>query len=412
MGTSVQTRGPAVTKGSETAGQTTPRIVLGVNGRFHTFDVAEALRARGALARIFTNYPKFKLRNTQIPPEEIGSFPWLKTPYMYLLRYPWFRGPVKREIDYASKLTLDSYMARNLPDCDMLSVLSSSGLKAGREAKRRGIAYVCDRGSSHIVYQDTVLAEEFARVGRPYTPTDRRIIDREMQEYDLADAITVPSRFVYRSFLEMGVPEEKLRLIPYGVNLANFSRKCPRDKTFRVLFVGAQSVRKGVHYLVEAFNKAELSDAKLVFVGASTPDSQVLLKQIDPQRTEFTGVVSRERVAEEMSRASVLALPSLEEGLATVQAQALSCECPVIGTFNSGAETLFEDGKEGFIVPIRDADAVAERLRRLYEDRDLVETLGAAGRRRMESVGGWGDYGDALIDLARDLTSGRVTCPS
>ncbi len=67
-------------------------------------------------------------------------------------------------------------------------------------------------------------------------------------------------------------------------------------------------------------------------------------------------------VAELMSRSHVLVLPSVEEGMALVMAQAMACGCPVIATEATGAEDLFTDGVEGFIVPDRDAAALALRM--------------------------------------------------
>ena len=71
---------------------------------------------------------------------------------------------------------------------------------------------------------------------------------------------------------------------------------------------------------------------------------------------EFLGVVGQERLAELMSTSHVMVLPSIEEGLALVQGQAMACGCPVIASTNTGAEDLFTDGVEGFVVPIRDPE--------------------------------------------------------
>ena len=114
---------------------------------------------------------------------------------------------------------------------------------------------------------------------------------------------------------------------------------------------------------------------------------------------ELTGTLSRDQVAIQMSRASVMVLPSVEEGLAMVQAQALACGCPVIATVNSGAEDLFENGLEGFIVPIRAPETIAQALALLYRERDLLHAMSQAARQRMETIGGWNRYGDRILAL-------------
>ena len=89
-----------------------------------------------------------------------------------------------------------------------------------------------------------------------------------------------------------------------------------------------------------------------------------------------------------------------------VLGQALACGCPVIATPNSGVEDLIEDGREGFVVPIRDPDAIAERLIRLYCDRELLTFMSQNARRRVEHLGGWATYGTAATELFGQLASG------
>ena len=90
-----------------------------------------------------------------------------------------------------------------------------------------------------------------------------------------------------------------------------------------------------------------------------------------------------------------------------VQAQALACGCPVIATVNTGSEDLFEDGEQGFIVPIRDADAIAARLAQLHEDRQLQAQMSVAALARVHDMGGWETYGRASINLFRELAMAR-----
>lgn len=387
-------------------------ITLITHGRFHSFDLAEQLQAAGRLAAIYSGYPRFKLRNTQVAPGLIRSFPWLHTLELGLLRVPHVPRSVLNEAALRAWRSLDAYAARTLPECDVVSALSGSGLLTGAEMQRRGGVYVCDRGSTHIRWADRTLREEYGKLNLPWKGIDPRAIAREEAEYARADAITLPSRFTMRSFIEMGVPAEKLRLLSYGVNLTSFKRCADRAENFRVLFVGQLSVRKGLHYLLEAFRLARLPGAELVFVGSTQPVTRELLARFPVDGLTQTGPLSREGVVREMSRASVLVLPSLEEGLAMVQGQALACGCPVIATTNAGAEDLFADGREGFIVPPRDVDSLVERLTQLYHDRDLLAAMSVAAEQRVRELGGWDTYGRTAIrvfdDLLRAKTSASV----
>jgi glycosyltransferase involved in cell wall biosynthesis len=98
-----------------------------------------------------------------------------------------------------------------------------------------------------------------------------------------------------------------------------------------------------------------------------------------------------------------MVLPSIEEGLALVQGQALACGCPVLATTNTGSEDLFTDGIEGFIVPIRDVDALAGRLQLLAGDPALQRRMSEAALARVKHLGGWRQYGDLWESLLYNL---------
>ena len=260
-----------------------------------------------------------------------------------------------------------------------------------------GAMTVCDRGSSHIMYADHIMAEEYARWGSSYRPIDRRVVEKELREYEEADLITVPSTFVYRSFLAEGMAQEKLTRIPYGVDLSLFGPQKKLDETFRVVYVGQVSLRKGVPYLLEAVKGLDLPGLELVVIGGLTEEIKPILARFQDPRFSYLGFIPRSRLSHYYSQGSVLVLPSIEEGLALVQAQAMACGLPVIATTNTGAEDLFTDGVEGFIVPIRDPESIREKIRYLYENPRIREEMGQAAQRRVRQLGGWDTYGEQAL---------------
>lgn len=382
-----------------------PRIVVVCNGRFHHFDLAKQLHRHGMLERLFTSYPSFKLRDEGLPEGRVTTFPWIMTPRMALAR--WGVGPelLERYLTRWAQESLDRYVASHLPECDVVIALSGSGLRVGQRAQRRGARYVCDRGSSHIRYQDAILREEFSRWGDRFVGVDHKVMAKEEREYEAADVITVPSEFVRRSFIEMGVPARKLRKVPYGVDLRRFEKVAsPSTQGFDVLFVGGVSFRKGVPDLLQAFAQLRHPRKRLRIVGVMQPEMKHFLRQHPPAaQVEFLGLVAQQGLKELMSRSHVMLLPSVEEGLALVQAQALACGCPVVGTLNSGAEDLFTDGVEGFIVAPRDPDALADRLQLLAEEPGRREDMSEAALERVKALGGWNQYGDDMVALVREL---------
>jgi glycosyltransferase involved in cell wall biosynthesis len=374
------------------------KIALSTLGKFHSFDLAREMHNRGVLTTIFSGYPWFKLKHEQLPRKNVKTFPFLHAPYM---RFAPSFTPARLMWEWQDKEWFDRYVASQLGSCDAFCGLSGSGLRSGRVAQSRGAKYVCDRGSSHIRVQDRILREEYKQKGIAFSGIDPRVIEREEAEYQLADVITVPSTFAFNSFVESGVPCKKLRLAPYGVDLSAFYPCAPRsDSSFHILFVGGISIRKGISYLLEAFEKLDCKRKRLTLVGSVLPELQELVAGLKrDSRINVTGHVPQQKLKEFMSRSHVMVLPSVEDGLGLVQAQAMACGCPVIASQNTGAYDLFTDGKEGFIVPIRDSGAIADRLQRLADDRELRIRMSDAALQRVTTLGGWERYGETMYKI-------------
>jgi glycosyltransferase involved in cell wall biosynthesis len=384
------------------------KIALSVVGKFHTFDLARELHARGTLATIFTGYPRFKLKNEALPNELIKTFPWVQTPYM---GFPWMQYLPKaiiNEWENLSANTFADYVARNLPECDLYVGLSGSALPAGKKAHQRGAKFVCDRGSSHIRAQDGFLREEHAQWNMPFIGIDPRTIAREELEYEEADCITVPSTFVYRTFIEQGVSACKLRLLPYGVNLSRFQPvNQPDSQRFDVLFVGGMSLRKGVQYLVQAYQKIKHPAKSLTFVGSPSAGliEALAARGLWPEDAIVLGHIPQTELKKVMSRSHVLVLPSLEEGLAMVMAQAMACGCPVVASNHTGAEDLMTNGLEGFILPVRDVSALTDKLQQLADEPILRDSMGEKALQKVQRLGGWGDYGEKAMKIYKEITN-------
>ena len=138
------------------------------------------MHSRGALTEIFSGYPWFKLKGEGLPRDRVHTFPYLHAPYM---RLPWDNSTLRKSWEWHDRVFFDRYVSRNISECDVFCGLSGSGLFTSQKARSRGTKYVCDRGSSHIRFQDAILREEFDRQGAPYSGIDQRIIAREEAEY-------------------------------------------------------------------------------------------------------------------------------------------------------------------------------------------------------------------------------------
>jgi glycosyltransferase involved in cell wall biosynthesis len=391
------------------------KIMLATPGRFHTMALARELQKTGSLFRIVSGFPAFALKREGIDPALLVTAPLYRTLDFGLARLG-IPAP-SDELKYRSTKSVDSAAdsllrkAKEPPDVYM--ALSQTGTVSGRTAKARGVTYVCDRGSTHIEEQQSILREEHRLHGLAPPPIDPRSIDRELSEYAEADLITVPSAFVRRTFIKRGIAADKVLIVPYGANLSMFSPTVAKPAgTFEVLFVGALSVRKGTGYLLDAFSKVRHPRKRLTLIGSRTLHTDRLLAAFPGAAVRILGAIPQVQLAAHMSAAHVMVLPSVEEGLALVMAEAMACGCPVIASKNTGAEDLFEDGRQGFIVEARDVGALAERMQRLADDPSLAERMSLEARAKIEGVGGWADYARSRLGhftnarAARGATSG------
>ena len=384
------------------------RVVQTVFGKFHHFHLARQLHQREMLAGIFSSYPSFKLRDQGIPMDLVHTFPYLHMSQFAAMRYGLGGSAFGLELSWWVALTLDGYVADRLPDCDVFIGISGSGLKTGRLAQKRGGKYICDRGSSHIRYTNEILTEEYRRWGQEFEGVYHKHITREEHEYDQADLITVPSKFARRTYIEMGVPPEKLRHVAYGADLSRFSKVAdPPVDSFEVLCVGHIAFQKGVPYLLEAFEKFRHPHKRLTMVGAVAPEMEQFLKGKQWEHVEFLGNVPHARMKDVMSRSHVVVFPSINDGFGMVIGEAMACGCPVISSENSGGIDLIKDGHEGYVVPIRDSASITDRLEQLAQDPVLRETMGVRSLERVASIGGWDTYGRNYVAVLEALMADR-----
>ena len=369
-------------------------------GRFHHFHLARQLEKRGLLDEIFTGYPRFKLKDELgIPQEKIKTFPWLQAPYMMrgklgLSNWNW----LNKEWEWLAVQTLDKYVASQINKPTILIALSQSGLNSGKKVQALGGKYICDRGSSHIRFQNEILTEEYQRWGLKFVGIDPRVIEKEEQEYIQADLVTVPSEFVKKSFLQMRVDANKIIKIPYGARLERFQKVAePLSTNFRVLWVGGVSIRKGFLDALIAFQGLKHPHKEFIVIGSVEPLVKSLLQKQNLEGVQFKGNIPNQDLPYWYSSSHVFVLSSIEEGLSMVQGEALACGCPVIASTNTGAEDLFENGKEGFIVPIRSPQLILERLQEFTETPSLRGRMGKLALERVQNLGGWDSYGDSFI---------------
>jgi starch synthase len=351
--------------------------------------LSAAMERLGHLGTLYTNLPWTRLR--ALPRERWRSQPLFTAP-LVLHRLGMHR--FGEGITPATIKLFSSWVASSLTDCDVFHCFSGFGLEAFRAARDKfGALTVVERGSSHIRFQNDILAEEYARWGVPYKRISSWTMEREEAEYALCDRITLQSSFAERTFLERGVEPKKIIKLPLGVDVKMFRPTPKPDSVFRVLYAGHCSVRKGIPYLLEAVSKLRLPNFEFVVNGSIGSDVKGMMER-HATNYRFLGLQPRERLHEVYSQASVLVLPTIEDGFAKVVTEAMACGVPVIATANCGAPDVLEDGVEGFIVPIRDPMAIRDKIVYLYENAEVREAMGRSALAKVQSLTNLDAYGE------------------
>src|SRR3989344_8541889 len=380
------------------------KVTISVIGRFHLFNLAQQLLKRNYLWQLITSYPKFEVVKYEIPRKKVSSI-IIKE----IIERGWRKLP-----EFLKEIYNPQYFIHRLFDIlasfklkKGVDIFIASGLYTLRKAKKLRALTIAERGSSHISYQNKILSEEYEKFGvkiEPFMLPHQKIIEDELKSYEEVDYISVPSSFLKRTFLEYGFPENKIIQVPYGVDLSQFKQVSKEDNIFRVIFVGGMILRKVVHYLLRAFSELNLSNSELMLIGAMNDEIKPFFKKYDG-KFNYIGKVPQKELYKYYSQSSVFVIMSIEEGLAMVQLQAMACGLPVICTTNTGGEDIVRDDKDGFIIPVRDVEALKEKLLYLHKNPEICRQMGQSAKERVSSGFTWNDYGDKMIKIYESIIS-------
>lgn len=354
------------------------KVVISAHSKNHAFRLAEGLASRNVLEKIYTMYPKFRVMGYKIPPQKIASFPLLGAIKYINMHYTKFSDD--KLSDFFSFLVAQNL--RKLPNSWFFHAFSGYCEMPMKKAKHLGAITVVDRGCPHIDEQTQIIAEEKSLLlNKKIEPEHKYVYDRMKREYEAADYIVVPSKYSQRSFIERGFSQEKVLVVPLSyekqVKAKNEPKNLPR---FTVLCTGGNFYRKGLFYMFEAWQKLNLQDAELIFKGSVPKEFEYLLNQ--KNITRITKYLSDEEMSELYSKAHICVFPSLDDGFGMVATEAMAAGLPVIVSENVGMADAVENGGDGFVVPIRSSDAIAEKIKYFYDNPEKIKEMSGAAKEK------------------------------
>lgn len=376
-------------------------------------DLLTELTRRGLLHRVIRTWPEFRVERWD---SDRGRFECQRSLplHRHLVRAVWAtwrRVPIVGR--YQTPLTVlyglvDRLAARQLAGTRLFLGWSQVALQSLRAAREGGAVAALEHPMLHVAAWQETMREEYARfapdAGEFYSMFPASLVSRMLAEYQEADHIVVPSSTARASFLERGVPAERLVTVPFGVDAEYFAAVSRRQPHFRVGFVGRLELLKGPQYLLQAWNGLRLENATLSLVGPVLPEMKPQLALAAAKGSvELLGQLNRDGVRRFIGECDALVFPTICDAFGLVMLEGMARGIPVIATTRSGAPDVISDGVDGFVVPPRDARAIADRIDWLHSHRDDCSEMGRRARLKVESRFTLSHYGDGVEQAYRKM---------
>ena len=406
-----------------------PKVIVAHPGARLHYAVALLLHKRQALAHFYTdNYwptkttldsissqipekwipapiKQWKTRQVDLPKNKITAFQWLGFRYQYELKKV---GTTDVFYKYNRKFGKKVAALLGSVDANAVYGFTGSSLEIFKKAKKMGLKCILEQMSAPVAVSANVIKNEHKQwpgwQKEQATEWDlQKWVPRERSEWDLADKIISPSAYVSAELQKKGLPGDLVTSVPFAVSGHKFK---PKEHTFdgkrplRILYVGAIRLLKGIPYLLEGLSMLDPKKIEVVLIGQNYLNSGKLKKY--QHLVDFKGQVPRSKLTKAYHRADVFVMPSLCEGSATVNYEARACGLPAVATHTSG--TWIKDGAEGFVIPRRSPEAIADGLEKFLQKPGLVSAMSQENIANTEAYT-WNAYEQRLYDIAHELVS-------
>ncbi len=300
----------------------------------------------------------------------------------------------KRRFDLSVASTLGGSAA------DLFVGIQASAMASLRASRRLGLRSVLHFVNSHPAVQNRLL-REIGGVPAGHHELIRDDVARDGDaELYAAELVLVPSAFVADQLVQRGVPIDRIRVEPYGVDVSRFLAQpgaAAGGPRTRYLFLGQISHRKGVKFLLEAARKVPEVDFTLIGPLVSPEVMQRM-----PENVRYLGERPFAELPGIMAGYDAFVLPSLEDAYPLAVLEAMAAKLPVITTDHVGNANLVQQFSAGIVVPVGNSEAIASAVMKLQQDPVERTAMGERGRLGVENAHTWTHYGARVATLLCD----------
>jgi hypothetical protein len=312
----------------------------------------------GALSRL----ARLHFRRGDMSPEELADY--------YIRFGAWFGSETASRV---RKLRMN-------PATDCFFGFNTNCLETLRVCKAEGIFSIVDQVDPAMV-EEEMVAEEAARwPGWSKVPgrMPEAYWQRLRAEWEMADVVLVNSPWSRDALVRQGVQESRIMVVPLAIHLPPAKKLTPvnPDGPLKVIWLGSIILRKGIQYLVEAARLLKTEKIEFLLAGPVGISTEAL--KSFPANMKLLGRITRDSLEQVYTQGHVFVLPTISDGFAITQLEAMAHGLPVVTTPNCGR--VVTDGEDGFIVPARNAVALAGALVRLDRDRALLSRMSRKAR--------------------------------
>jgi glycosyltransferase involved in cell wall biosynthesis len=310
--------------------------------------------------------------------------------------------PPPRVVDLRHRAVawFDAWAAHRLPpDLDVVVAYENGARDTFLAAKKRGVTTILDAASFHHDWQDAFFDPVES------ASAHRRINERKKEEIQLADHVLTVSELARQSYIDGGVPPDRVTSVPMGADLSDFTPRREDTTTssdpFTFLFAGHADRRKGVDLLLDASARLAQDPGishrvqfaggreKALFDGTQAP-------------IERLGYLNRPDLAEAFRQADCLVLPSRHDSFGRVVVEALATGLPVLVSEHVGAREVVEEESTGWVIPAEDVDALADRMRWCIEHPDAIRSMHDAAVMAAQDYS-WAAYHERVVEVIEEV---------